>query len=325
MEFRILKYLSLVLLFAACEKEIQVDIPQDPQQIVVEGQIESGSAPIVILTWSQSFFSPVNLEDIANTVIKDADIKMVVNSKDTFQLNTFCTKNLPDSVKKILARQSGLDFISGDADFCLYTTFNPEAIGVPASTYQLLIKVGNSRLSALTKIPAPVALDSIWYKKDAARDTLGFIWSNLSDPAGKYNAYRWFACRISVYKSGPNKGQQKDPVFIAPYSSVFEDEFFDGLNFDFVYNRGSVPGSDKSDDLSIEAGYYKEGDTIAVKFCSIDKDVFTYYRTYYTAIGNTGSPFATPTNIKTNVVGGLGVWAGYGVSIDTLVAIDQRP
>ena len=92
-----------------------------------------------------------------------------------------------------------------------------------------------------------------------------------------------------------------------------------------MYNRGSVPGSDKSDDLSIEAGYYKEGDTIAVKFCSIDKDVFTYYRTYYTAIGNTGSPFATPTNIKTNVVGGLGVWAGYGVSIDTLVAIDQRP
>lgn len=320
MELRILALLILSILLLSCEKEIDIEVPQGPSKIVVEGQIEQGSGPIIILTRSQAFFDPVDLDAVANNIISDAEVKIVVNDNDTVIIPAVCTGSLPDSVKQRLAEQSGLDFLASDADICVYTSLDPRVRGFIGNSYQLFVNANGERVSARTVIPPSIPLDSIWYKKEGTRDTLGFVWSKLSDPAGKYNAYRWFAKRISTYQSGPNKGEMKDPIFVAPFGSAFEDEFFDGLQFDFVFNRGVIPGSDKEDDKSTEAGFFKEGDTIAVKFTTIDRDVYQYFKTYYTAVGNTGSPFAAPTNIKTNISGGLGIWAGYGVSHDTLVA-----
>ncbi|TXC81345.1 DUF4249 domain-containing protein [Luteibaculum oceani] len=323
MEFRILKYALVATLLLSCEKEIFVDLPPDPTKIVVEGQIEDGGLPILLLSESQAFFQPVDVESVSKTIINDAKVRMVINEGDTIPLRSFCSGDLPDTLRIILARQSGLEFLANpESDICIYTSLDQRARGKINSRYELLINARGQFIKSKTQIPPPVALDSLWYKKDGARDSLGFIWATLSDPANKYNAYRWFAQRINQYTYGPNKGETKDPFPIAPFGSAFEDEFFDGLSFDFVYNRGTYPGSTKNDDQDIEAGYFKEGDTILVKFTTIDESAFQYFRSYYTAIGNTGSPFATPTNIKTNVDGGLGVWVGYGVATDTLVAVD---
>jgi hypothetical protein len=38
-----LLYLLIALLFTACQKEVQIDIPQHESQLVIEGRIETGS------------------------------------------------------------------------------------------------------------------------------------------------------------------------------------------------------------------------------------------------------------------------------------------
>ena len=68
----------------------------------------------------------------------------------------------------------------------------------------------------------------------------------------------------------------------------------------------------------MESGFFKKGDTVIVKFCTIDHSTFEFWRDAENQLGNNGSPFAVPSNVKSNIKGGLGVWASYNSTIDTL-------
>ena len=61
MRTRNLILLPLVVLgLSACEKEITVDLPKTEQKLVVEGTIEPGQPPIVLLTRTESYFDPLD-------------------------------------------------------------------------------------------------------------------------------------------------------------------------------------------------------------------------------------------------------------------------
>ena len=61
------------LLFFACEKEISIDnLPQPTDKIVVEGHIEPGKFPYVILTRNAPYFAPVDSAVLANIVVQNA-------------------------------------------------------------------------------------------------------------------------------------------------------------------------------------------------------------------------------------------------------------
>ena len=53
--------------------------------------------------------------------------------------------------------------------------------------------------------------------------------------------------------------------------------------------------------------------------CSIEEEVFQSIRSYENLILSQGSPFAPPASMITNVEGGFGLWAGYGISQDTVI------
>lgn len=135
-------------------------------------------------------------------------------------------------------------------------------IQTPGTTYSLrnIITAGQGeQLSSIAKLPMPIPLDSTWFKVQEDLDSLGWAWAKLSDPDTSGNAYRWFAKRLN-----------KDDFFIAPIGSVFEDRFINGRSFNFPYNRGTIQNSEAEEDNNEEADYYKKGDTIVVKFCTID-------------------------------------------------------
>jgi len=56
-----------------------------------------------------------------------------------------------------------------------------------------------------------------------------------------------------------------------------------------------------------------------VRGCVIDRGVFRFIQSLESQVSNQGSPFALPYNLQSNVSGGLGVFAGYGASYDTVV------
>jgi hypothetical protein len=171
--------------------------------------------------------------------------------------------------------------------------------GIVNRYYTLNVVAEGKTYFGSTRIPPPVPLDSIWFKAQETLDSLGFVWAILSDPPGQGQNYRWFAKRLN-----------KDADFIPPLGSVFDDKFIDGQTFDFAYNRGIAPNSSAPDDLNQERGYFKVEDTIAVKFTTIDRDAYIFFRGYETALFSDLYP--------QNEV--LGVFVGYGVWIDTLIS-----
>ncbi len=152
-------------------------------------------------------------------------------------------------------------------------------------------------------------LDSVWFQVQPGLDTLGWAWATLNDPPVAGNSYRWFAKRLG-----------KDDDFIAPLGSVIEDKFFNGLYFDFAYNRGQVPNSTAEDDENEEAGYFKVGDSIVVKFASITEQSFDFWRAAETQASSNGNPFGSPAPLKSNIEGALGIWEGFSFTLDTIVA-----
>ncbi len=306
----IVLFCSLVLF--SCRKEVEVDVPEIEQQYVVEGRIEQGRPPLVLLTRTQPYFSETDRSAYEERFVHGAKIT-VSNDQKRVQLHEICSSEVPDSLLGTFAGVSGLSPETlQEIDLCIYST--QALIGIPGERYELRIEVGDKRIRSSTGIPHPVSLDSAWFELYGEEEEKGFSWGSIDDPDTLGNAYRWSAKRIQEGKDG----EPVDHSYIAPIGSVLDDRFFNGERFEMNYPRGQTPAEREPGEE--ETILYEVGDTIAVKFVSIEQDVFRFYRTFEEAQLSTGSPFAQPTAIKSNVDGALGVWAGFGVSRDTIVA-----
>lgn len=320
-------FVILAAIFSSCEKNITVDLPTAPVKIVVQGSIEAGQPPIVILSYSQGYFDPADYQALASSYVHDALVR-VSNGVDTVTLIQYCTEDLTPDMLNLASQILGLPGpVIQALNICIYTTLDPTMFGEPGKVYKLWVDKDDHHLSSATKLNFPVIIDSLWFASPSgnASDSLGFIYGSMTDPDTLGNAYRWFAKRISHYSySLPDslaeyRGQVKDLGFVTPMPSVFDDSFFNGLTFEFAYFRGRAAFSSKFDDNNAEAGYYKRGDTVVVRGTSIDRNAYLYFKSYENQLANQGSPFALPSNIKSNVIGGLGVWVGYAAMYDTLV------
>ena len=283
----------IIILILSCEKNVTVEIPKASEEIVVEGIIETDELPIVFLSHTLPFFGQINTSDILLNSITGATV--IVDD---------------GTIVDTLIQISPL--------YGIYIGTN--IYGIPGKKYSLTIYAGGKTLHAITSIPQPVKLDSVWWKPDGNRDSLGFAWAHLTDPDTIGNAYRWFAQRINLYTYGEDKGKIKDSTFIAAPGSVFEDKFINTKSFDLSFPRGAFPFSDNVDDFNEERFFFKRGDTIVIKFSSIDRSNFEFWRTEETQVQNNGNPFGSPAPISSNIEGGLGIWGGYAPSYDTIFA-----
>jgi hypothetical protein len=273
--------ISIVIL-SSCRKDIDVKLPEYKQKLVVEGSIETGLPAQVFLSYSIPFFGDFDFTKPENAFVKGA----LVTVSDGFQTDTL--KEADPNVG--------------------YFYIGTKVFGQQGRTYVLNVQVNGKTYSADTYIHPPVKLDSIYFKGE--KDTLGFIWAHMHEPEGLGNNYRWFAKRLD-----------KDLFFAAPFNSVFDDKFVDGKDFEYAYDRGPQPNETQSYKDDTEAGFYKVGDTVVVKFCTIGRKEYEFWYSYYLNKASNGNPFSSPSNIKSTVNGEdvLGGFFGYSPSFDTLV------
>ena len=304
-----------IFLFS-CEKEIDVDLPTPDEKLVVEGVIETGTFPYVVLSKSSAFFDPTDLQSVASSYVSDATIT-ISDGTTTNTMTKLCSGTLTDPQKEQLGNLLGIPLaVLQNFNICGYTDLT--MLGEVGKTYSITIDWKGEEYKSSTTIVPPVALDSTWFEVFGERDSLGFIYAYMTEPATEGNNYRWYARRINKYDYGPNVGEVKDARFLPPTSSVFDDEFVNGTSFEFAYNRAR--GSDKPDDVPPERSFFKVGDTVVVKFCSIDRKVHDFIDKAEEQQLSTGNPFAAPINIKSNISNGaLGLWAGYSPFFDTVV------
>ncbi len=297
----------------SCTKEVKVDIPGYEKKLVIDGSISTGQPPLILLSSSKDIYSETSQSAFLAGFVSGATVT-VSDGTTSVVLDEVCTDNLPPGTEAFAAQLFGIP-VSQLANYhlCAYTSFNSVIFGQVGKTYNLTVVSDGKTYTASTMIVSPTSLDKVFWKSDTYPD-YGYSWATLSDPPGQYDAYMWEVKRINKGTTG----KPKDEFFMKTYTPVFDDSFFDGLTFDFFYeNPFSYHDSTFNQNY---LGYYEIGDTVVVKLSKMDKNVYQFYEKKYVQLTTSGNPFATPTNIPTNIIGGaLGVWAGFSPSYDTLI------
>ena len=297
--------------FQSCEQAIDVDLPAAETKLVVEGRIEPGVPPIIILTKSSGYFDPVDLQSFEDSFIEDAEVEISTPNKSV-ELVRWCSNDIPLFLAPIAADLIGVSITDFNAvDYCIYSLpldnlFSADPfLGEVGESYDLRIRYEGQLYTSNTTIPQPIALDSLWWE-GVNNDTIeGVVWATLSDPDSLGHAYRWEARRTN-----------RDEPFIAPFNSVFKDDFINGKTFDFAYVHGDDPADDEGQQ------FFDYGDTVIVKFSTIDRRVYRFLNSFEDNVVNSDNPFASPSSVPSNISGNaLGVWAGYGVTLDTVVSV----
>ena len=305
--------LSIISLLFSCTKEVEIEIPGYKEQLVIDGSIETGQPPIVLLTKSSDVYAPTDLSAFFNSFVSGAQIS-VSNGTTTVDLIEICSDNIPPGSEALVSELLGVS-IDELANFhiCGYTSFDPSIFGEIGKTYTLSVIFEGQTYTAETKIEQPNPLTNVFWKPDGDLTTHGFSWATLADPPNQFDAYKWEVKRINL----DIDGNPMDANFDEPFGPVFDDKFFDGMTFDFFYDN---PFGYEDGVLDDYAGLYELGDTIVIKFSKIDENVYEFLEKKYIQLSTAGNPFATPTNIPNNISGdALGIWAGYSPTFDTLV------
>lgn len=282
--------LYIILIFSigcliSCEKNISLNIPEPTPELVVEGHIENGTTPYVILSRNAAFFSSFTPADISGSFVHGATITVSDGSK-------------MDTLTELSYDTDGVEvYIYNDLNFS-----NP-LVGQVGKTYSLDIKVSGKELTAVTTIPQLTPLDSIWYQPAVNNDSEVVLMARYNSPQSVNVFVRYFT---EVNHQG----------FVSDYNSVFSNALFYGKTFNFSLNSG-VNTIDTT--LNKYYPYFLKGDTVTVKWSNIDHAQYNFWNTLEYEENNELNPFANPIVVASNINGGLGIWGGYGSTYKTMI------
>lgn len=310
---RILTILIIAgLLFASCTKEVEIEIPGYQEQIVIDGRIETGQPPFVLLSTSKEVYAPTDVNAFLNGFISGATVT-VSDGTNSIVLTEVCSGNLPPGTEELAAQILGIPAANlQNYNICAYVGLDPLIWGQVGKTYSLTVKHDGQTYTGETTLLQPTPLVNTFWKPEGDLTNHGLSWATLADPAGQYDAYFWEANII-----GNAAGDTTETGFTPTFNPVFDDEFFDGLEFEFAYENPHAVGSGVPDSTRF---LFAQGDSVVIKLSKLDRVVYEYYEKKYVQLQTAGNPFATPTNIPTNLSNGaLGIWAGFSPYLDTLI------
>jgi hypothetical protein len=302
-------YILLSLFVFSCEQEFDPNIPITPPEIVVEGVIEAGdqpTPPYVILTRSVPFFTEIGEDALNDIFIHDAEI-MVKEGTTEVTLQELCIENLTEEQKMLASDIFGIDLTDISVNFCVYTDLTFSMLGETGKQYDLTIQVDDKTLTATTTIPDLVPLDTMYFQEPPGEpnDSLMELTAFITDPVGVPNFYRYFT-------------KVNDEPLLPGFPSSTDDRVFDGLTFQFPLAKAESRELDFSEIDLNTLGLFLRGDSVTVKWTTIDAMHYDFWNTLEFNAANAG-PFSTYTRIESNVEGGLGVWGGYNATYTNLV------
>lgn len=193
------KSIIILLLAALFPLSCTKTIPQSESHLVVEGWIESGGHPMVLL--SESLIVELGKEfrsvDFLESVAKWA--RVTVSDGDTTIVLTGVT----------------------DANyFPPYVFSTSKMTGKVGKTYELRVEYKDYVATAKTTIPEPVPLDTVYVA--SVKDSLCYVVCGFTDPAKKGNNYKIFTRtegRDTHYH--PSALAQTDDELLNGYTEVF--------------------------------------------------------------------------------------------------------
>ena len=278
---RTLLYILVVLFLLTGCSEGDTITPQ-PSVMVVEGWIENGKFPVVILTKTLPITSelqdPNNLEQYlirwAKVTISDGKNKVVL-------IGRYDETYFPPYV---------------------YTTSWMR--GEVGKTYYLTVDYQDFHAQAQTTIPAPPVVDEYRVEKvpNSSKEQYQ-ITACFRDNPNEKNYYQFFT------KIGLESNQ-----YIASDLGSIDDSHIREYN-EFPVNR-SRTYYNAEDYIS----YFTKDEVVAVKFAQVDETSYRFWDAYTKSQSlNTNMFLATTTSLPSNITGGKGYWCGYGAVTQYLI------
>lgn len=243
-------------------------------KIVVEGWIEQGDVPQLLLSSSIPVTEVIDSTNVLDHAIRSAKVTVSDGQKE----EVLRVKNDKDRLPPFLY-------------------YGSEIIGEAGKTYTLKIEYLNRTVSAFTTIPKTVPLISAEYVKNIVEDSTGYIFVKFDDPINEKNYYQ-----IATKLVG------REPIFVPSFYGNLDDKNFDSPKVSMQVNRGVLifPKTKYKP-------YFTDGDLIFVKLRTINKDALDFWNSWQNEIVNSRNPiYPSNTSLKSNINGGIGIWAGYG-------------
>jgi hypothetical protein len=245
-------------------------------KIVVEGWIEEGDYAQVLLSSSIPVTDVIDSTNVLNHVIRSA--KITISDGQTSEV--LRVKNDKNRVPPFVYFGSTLKAEAG-------------------KEYSLKIEYLNRIVTAVTKVPKSVLLKSAEYIKKNATDTTGYVFVKFDDPLDEKNYYQ-----IATKIDG------EEPIFVPSFYGNLDDKNFSTSQVSVQINRGVLlfPKTKFTP-------YFADGDLIHVKLRTQNKDALDFWNSWQNEIVNSKNPiYPANASLKSNIKGGIGIWAGYGQS-----------
>ncbi|WP_291285923.1 DUF4249 domain-containing protein [Flavobacterium sp.] len=265
----------VALIVTSCSKD-DFSEQSAESKIVVEGWIEEGDYAQVLLSRSIPVTEMIDSTNVLNHVIRSA--KITVSDGQTSEV--LKVKNDKDRVPP----------------FVYYGTILK---GEAGKEYSLKIEFLNRIVEATTKIPKTVAIKSAEYVKKTDTDTTGYVFVKFDDPVNEKNYYQ-IATRI----------EGKESIFVPSFYGNLDDKNFSTAAVSVQINRGVLlfPKTKFTP-------YFTDGDLIHVKLRTQNKEALDFWNSWQNEIVNSRNPiYPANSSLKSNIKGGIGIWAGYGQS-----------
>lgn len=272
-------YLLIVVCALFTACNNDVDFVEYEPQFVVEGRIENGKYASVLLSSSASFSELMDTTSLLHHVIRNAKV------------------TVSDGVNSEI-----LSLRSNSKKIPPYEYVTREMKGEIGKHYYLTIEYYDKTITAETYIPHPVDIDSLWFVKQNEKDRVGHVhikFKNISD-----HHYQISTSAV------PN-----EKVFTpCLYGNIDNSLYPQGEQVSMQLNKGPVifPKPDYTT-------YFPDSVFIEVKLSVQTKESYLFWTSYQNEILNSQNPiFPSVNKLKSNINGGIGIWAGYGSTVNTI-------
>lgn len=276
--FHTLLLLALLDL-TACHEDDDY-LPDYHSEMVVEGWIEEGGFPVVMVSCTYPVTERnTEKDDLADYVLHWARVSVTCEGREVL-----------------------LTGMRDDRYFPPYIYTTSELRGEAGKQYTLTVDYRNMHAHATTSVlPAP-QLDGLRSEPVPGERKLRSVTATFTDPAEERNFYQIFV------KKGKDTRQYQ-----AAYLGSVDDRSLSGQSEHGVHYGRTFKDKDYTP-------YFSKGDTVYVKLAQVDEQSYNFWSEYdKNIILGASMLFPKSTNLPSNVEGAIGYWCGMGSTTRTLI------
>lgn len=254
----------------------EIDFVSYEPQFIVEGRIESGGYASVLLSTSVSFVEPLDTTNLLSHTVRNAKVTISNGEEEEILMLKTNDRKIPP-----------------------YEYVTTKMRGEVGKHYHLRIEYNDQLITATTYIPEPVELDRVWFKKKNETDRFGYVYVQFKN-SSDHN-----------YQISTQQGSERNVFIPCFYGNIDRALYAKDEVLLMQINKGPVIFPESDYDIS-----FADSLSLRVKLSTQTQESFNFWSDYQNEIVNSQNPiFPASDRLRSNIKGGRGIWAGYGVSI----------